>query len=150
MCHQKQYYKCSGGGFQKISVGESVAKIQFVICFIGLNLVAEQNLNPHTNAHRTVSSNNEYYQLRLAEGLHNQLPILWSIHVPKIQSHLQHYKGLQGYDNLNIQLFFVFFLRGVRIETTQPLRTAVALLHGKRMDHRIKKMKGKGISLSKC
>lgn len=25
--------------------------------------------------------------------------------------------------------FFVFFLRGVRIKTTQPLRTAVALLH---------------------
>lgn len=24
----------------------------------------------------------------------------------------------------------LFFLRGIRIETTQPLRTAVALLHG--------------------
>lgn len=60
------------------------------------------------------------------------LPSILEYVDPNMWFHLQHYKNLnQVFNNPNSQSFslFFFFLRGVRIETTQPLRTAVALLH---------------------
>lgn len=62
----------------------------------------------------------------LVKGHHN--PTIYTLKNtdPNKYFLLQHYKTLQGSTSTAI----LFILRGIRIETTQPLRTAVALLHG--------------------
>lgn len=81
------------------------------------------SISTHGNTHTIVSSNDTHYQQRASQSYYLYFGVYRSQYIVPTTT-------LQEFTRLNSQSVFRFFLRGVRIETTQPLRTAVALLHG--------------------
>lgn len=96
--------------------------------------MADQYLNPHkeTHTHAIVSSNNKHHQRRPAKGASQSYYLYFGVYRSRyIFPNYDTTRVYKAKTTSTVDLFFFsVFLRGIGIETTQPLRTAVALLHG--------------------